>query len=173
AADATTLQEVVVTAERRATDLQTTAIAIQAISGSQLQQLHLNSVQSLQVTVPNFTVNDNGGQYESYNIRGIGDTAITPSITTGVAVFRDGLLLSETIGQNVPLYDIADTEVLEGPQGTFVGASSTGGAIQINSQDPNFRGINGYAAVEGGTYSLWKSDGAVNAPISDTFAARL
>jgi iron complex outermembrane receptor protein len=168
-----TLQEVVVTAERRAANLQTTPISIQAVSGTQLQQLHLNSVQSLQVTVPNFTVNDNGGQYESYNIRGIGNTAITPSITTGVAVFRDGLLLSETIGQNVPLYDIRDTEVLEGPQGTFVGASSTGGAIQINSQDPNFRGINGYGAIEGGTYSLWKSDGALNVPISNTFAARL
>ena len=163
----------VVTAERGATNLQTTPIAIQAISGTQLQELHLNSAQSLQATVPNFTVNDNGGQYESYNIRGIGNTAITPSITTGVAVFRDGLLLSETIGQNVPLYDIADTEVLEGPQGTFVGASSTGGAIQINSQDPNFRRINGYAAVEAGTYSLWKSDGALNAPLSSTTRLRL
>lgn len=171
--DADILQEVVVTAERRSADIQTTPISLSAVSGSQLLEQQINSVQALQTAVPNFTVNDQGGEFESYNIRGVGNTAITPSITTGVAVFRDGLLLSETIGQNEPLYDIRDVEVLRGPQGTFVGASSTGGAVQINSQDPNFNGLNGYAESQFGNYTEHKVDGAVNLPLSDTFAARL
>lgn len=170
---ADTLQEVVVTAERRTADIQTTPISVSAVSGDQLKEQNLNSVQSLQTVVPNLTVNDEGGFFESYNIRGIGNTAITPSITTGVAVFRDGLLLSETIGQNAPLYDIQDTEVLRGPQGTFVGASSTGGAVQINSQNPNFRGVNGDAEISGGNYSAVRADGAVNLPATDTLALRL
>jgi iron complex outermembrane recepter protein len=171
--DAGILQEVVVTAERRAADIQSTPISVAAVSGSQLAEQQINSVQALQTAVPNFTVNDEGGEFESYNIRGVGNTAITPSITTGVAVFRDGLLLSETIGQNEPLYDIRDVEVLRGPQGTFVGASSTGGAVQINSQDPNFGGLNGYGEVQVGNYTAHKVDGALNMPISDTLAARL
>lgn len=180
AADASTagsnadvLEEVVVTAERRSADIQSTPISISAVSGAQLQEQQINSVQGLQTAVPNFTVNDQGGEFESYNIRGVGNTAITPSITTGVAVFRDGLLLSETIGQNEPLFDIRDVEVLRGPQGTFVGASSTGGAVQINSQDPTLGGFNGYAEAQFGNYSEHKVDGAVNLPVTDTFAARL
>ena len=171
--EADVLQEVVVTAERRSADIQTTPISMSAVSGDQLAQQQINSVQGLQTLVPNFTVNDQGGAFEAYNIRGVGNTAFTPSITTGVAVFRDGLLLSETIGQNEPLYDIRDVEVLRGPQGTFVGASSTGGAVQINSQDPNFNGINGYAESQFGNYTEHKIDGAVNLPVNDTLAARL
>jgi iron complex outermembrane recepter protein len=167
------LEEVVVTAERRSASIQTTPISISAVSGDQLAQQQVNSVHALQTVVPNFTVNDQGGLFEAYNIRGVGNTAITPVITTGIAVFRDGLLLSETIGQNEPLYDIRDVEVLRGPQGTFVGAASTGGAVQINSKDPNFNGVNGYAEAQFGNYSEHRVDGAINLPVSDTLAARL
>ncbi|HTY49534.1 MAG TPA: TonB-dependent receptor plug domain-containing protein, partial [Steroidobacteraceae bacterium] len=90
------LQEVVVTAERRATDVQSTPIAVTAVSGDQLQTLHLNNISDLQTTVPSFQSNDEAGFFNSINIRGIGNSAITPIIATGVAVFRDGLLMSET-----------------------------------------------------------------------------
>ncbi len=168
-----TLQEVVVTAERRAVDVQSTPIAVTAISGDQLMNLHLNTISDLQITVPSFQSNDEAGFFNSINIRGMGNSAITPIIATGVAVFRDGLLMSETIAEDEPLFDIADTEVLEGPQGTFVGASSTAGAVEINSVNPSFNGMNGYILGGIGNYSDTKFQGAVNLPISDTFAARL
>lgn len=166
------LQEVVVTAERRATDVQSTPIAVTAVSGDQLQTLHLNNISDLQTTVPSFQSNDEAGFFNSINIRGIGNSAITPIIATGVAVFRDGLLMSETIAEDEPMFDIADTEVLEGPQGTFVGASSTAGAVEINSANPTFTGVNGYVQGDLGNYSDTKFQGAVNLPVSDTFAAR-
>jgi len=113
------------------------------------------------------------GPYQSINIRGIGNTAITPAIVPGIAVTHDGLLSDETIFIGEPFFDIADVEVLRGPQGTLVGASSTGGAVEITSQDPNFRGLGGYAEAAVGNYADQHVDGAVNLPISDTFAARL
>jgi iron complex outermembrane receptor protein len=166
------LQEVVVTAERRATDVQQTPIVVTAVSGDQLQDLHLNNISDLQTTVPSFQSNDQGGFFNSINIRGMGNSAITPSIATGVAVFRDGLLMSETIAEDEPMFDIADTEVLEGPQGTFVGASSTAGAVMINSANPTFNGLNGYALMSLANYSDTKWQGAINLPVSDTFAVR-
>ncbi len=166
------LQEVVVTAERRAANIQTTPIAISAVSGDQLASQQLTTVTDLQKTIPNMQVLD-AGTYQSINIRGIGNTAITPSIVPGVAVTHDGLLSDETIFIGEPFYDIADVEVLRGPQGTLVGASSTGGAVEITSQNPNFRGINGFGEFEFGNYTDKKFDGAINLPITDTLAARL
>ncbi|HEX4024314.1 MAG TPA: TonB-dependent receptor [Steroidobacteraceae bacterium] len=166
------LQEVVVTAERRATDVMSTAISVDAVSGAALSDKQMVTVSDLQLSVPDYQVNQTG-LYDSINIRGIGNNAITPTIQPGVAVFHDGLLAPETVGIDTPFYDIADTEVLRGPQGTLVSAASTGGSVQINSNDPNFRGINGY--VEGliGNYSDNKLDGAINLPVNDTFAARV
>ena len=167
------LQEVVVTAERRATDLQATPIAVTALSGEQLTVQHLNDISDLQTMVPSFQSSDQGGVHNSINIRGIGNSAIVTTISTGVAVFRDGIPMLESIGQDEPMFDIADTEVLEGPQGTFVGASSTAGAVEINSANPNFNGLSGYVLGGVGSYSLEKLQGAVNLPVSDTLAARI
>jgi len=166
------LPEVIVTAERRATNLQAMPIAITTLSGLELQQRHLNTISDLQTTVPAFQSNDEGGFFNSINIRGVGESFISPTIATGVAVFRDNLLMSESIGQFEPLVDIVDTEVLKGPQGTFVGANSTAGAVIINSASPNFRGLNGYILTSLATYSDTKWQGAINMPVTDTLAIR-
>lgn len=166
------LQEVVVTAERRATNVQATPIAVTALEGNQMQTLHLNDISDMQNTVPGFQSADEAGFFNSINIRGMGNTAITPTIATGVLVFRDGIPMWETIAEDEPYFDIADTEVLEGPQGTFVGASSTAGAVEINSANPNFNGLNGYVLAGLGNYTDTKYQGALNLPVSDTFAVR-
>jgi iron complex outermembrane recepter protein len=166
------LEEVVVTAERVETNIQTTPIAITAISGDALKDMQLVTVTDLQKSVPNLQVLD-AGPYQSINIRGIGNTAITPSIVPGVAVTHDGLLSPETIFIGEPFMDIADVEVLRGPQGTLVGASSTGGAVQIKSKDPDFKGVNGYAEFKLGNYQDQQVTAAINLPINDSFAARV
>jgi iron complex outermembrane receptor protein len=167
------LQEVVVTAERRATDVQSTPIAVTAISGNQLQELHLNNISDLQTTVPSFQVMDESGYFNDMNIRGMGQTTNQPIVNPGVAVFRDGLLMAEPISQSEPMFDIHDTEVLEGPQGTFIGGSATAGAVLITSNDPDFRGFSGFLDSQLGDFSDTKITGAANLPVSDTFAARL
>jgi len=130
------------------------------------------NIADLQTTTPSFSVNS-AGQYNSINIRGIGNGAVNPSITPGIAVQRDGLIQAETIELSEPFYDIDNVQILRGPQGTFIGQSSTGGAVLINSKSPTFDGINGYVDLLVGNYSDHKVDGAINLPISDTLAARI
>jgi iron complex outermembrane recepter protein len=168
------LQEVVVTAERRSTGLQSTPIAITALTGEQLRTGNISDVSDLQAVVPSFQSNDQGGFHNYINIRGMGNSSIlSTTIASGVPVFRDGILLSESTGLDEPMFDIADVEVLEGPQGTFVGANSTAGAVEINSVNPRFDGLSGYVSGGVGNYSATKWEGAVNLPVSDTFAVRI
>jgi iron complex outermembrane receptor protein len=165
------LEEVIVTAERRANDVQTTPIAMTAISGDDLASKGVNSIADLQNVTPSLSVNT-AGQYYSINIRGIGNAAVNPAITPGIAVFRDGLFQAETIMLSEPYFDIDNTLVLRGPQGTFVGQSSTGGALQINSRSPSFDGVKGYADFQFGDYSEQKVTAAINLPMNDVFAMR-
>ena len=165
------LQEIVVTAERRASDVQTTPIAMTALTGATLWADHVDTITDLQVVAPIDV--SYSGWHQQINIRGIGNSVISATVTTGVAVIRDGLFEAETLGQNEPLYDIQDTEVLRGPQGTFVGYSSTGGAVEINSANPDFRGVHGYVTGQLGNYGDRKIQGAVNLPATDSFALRI
>ncbi|MGH8256635.1 MAG: TonB-dependent receptor plug domain-containing protein, partial [Steroidobacteraceae bacterium] len=167
------LQEVVVTAERRAEDVQTTPISVVAVSGNQLQAQQITTVQSLQQIAPNLTVT-NGGTTQYVNIRGIGYSPVGGDGQNGIAMVHDGLSNNEDgVGLNTPYFDIADVEVLRGPQGTFAGVNSTGGAVEVTSQNPNFRGVNGYATAQIATYSDSRFQGAVNLPATDTLAVRL
>ena len=166
------LQEVVVTAERRSEDIQTTPISIQVMNQDQLAQQDITHIKNLQLYTPSVSILDDG-LYQAPSIRGIGNSAIIPNVTTGVAVLVDNLFTPEPHGLDEPFYDIQDVETLRGPQGTFVGYSSTGGAIQITSNSPNFRGDNGYLELGVGNYTDKHVDGAANYVLSDTFAVRL
>jgi len=165
------LDEVVVTAERRTSTAQRTAISMTALSGNALEEAGAKTILDLQTLTPGLSVT-NSGLAVNVNIRGMGNTAVSPAVTTGVAVFRDGLYEPEAILLNEPMYDIADVQVLKGPQGTIIGQNATGGAMLINSKNPNFNGVNGYAEAELGNFNDRHFSGAANLPISDTLAAR-
>jgi iron complex outermembrane receptor protein len=171
-ADAT-VAELVVTAERRTENLQTTAIAATVISGDDLINKGVLTVDSLQFALPGVTVN-NFGQGNDFNIRGIGKAEHNSQTTTGVITYRDGVATFPGYFQGEPYYDIARVEVLRGPQGTFVGQNATGGAVFVTSNDPVIGGgAHGYVAGQVGNYADVGAQGAVNLPVSDTFAARL
>jgi len=167
------LEEIIVTAERRATTENTTAISMNVLSAEDLASTQTKNIADLQTSTPNVTINNPGG-FNSINIRGIGNSAIQPSIQVGVAVLQDGLLNAETITLGNQFLDLGTVEVLRGPQGTFIGTSSTGGAIRLNSVKPSLTdGTKGWVEGIVGNYSDAKVSGAVNLPISDTWAARL
>jgi iron complex outermembrane receptor protein len=173
AAGADTLQEVTVTAERRTVGLQETPVTVTAIQGDQLRIQHLNLTSDLQTTVPGFQSQNEGGQFLQNNIRGLGVTDLVPQVQIGVKVILDGVVQDLNIALDQPMYDMADVEVLEGPQGTFAGASAIGGAIEENSANPKFDGLDGYVQSGVGNYQDIHLQGALNLPVSDTFAMRL
>lgn len=168
----TASEEIVVTAERRTTNLQETPIAATVLSGAELADRGVATIEQLQFATPSLTV-QNSGQGNSFNIRGIGKTENSSSIGVGVITYRDGVAAFPAYFQNEPFYDIASVEVLRGPQGTFAGQNATGGAVFVNSRRPDFAGVNGYAQVQYGNYNDIGLQGAINIPLGDTLAVRL
>ncbi|MBZ9647576.1 TonB-dependent receptor plug domain-containing protein [Sphingobium sp. 3R8] len=163
--------EIIVTAEKRSTTVLRTNIALSALSGDDLQQHEIRSVKELQNFVPGLSVADTG-LVSQLNIRGIGLGITDPGVYSGVAIYRDNLFQAPIVA-NEPFYDIGSVQVLRGPQGTFVGNNSTGGALFVKTADPKLEDASGYAILTGGTYDNIAFEGAVNIPVSDTFAVRI
>jgi iron complex outermembrane receptor protein len=169
-ADSGTLQEIVITAQRRSENLQTVPIAVTALQGDELKSKSVLSVADLQNESPALSIS-NSGLTNSVNIRGIGLASGNPNVGNGVATYVDGLFQPPIVSSN-QFYDIADIEVLRGPQGTLVGSNSTGGAIFINSQNPKIGEDGGYILVGAGNYGQSSAEGAINLPVNDILAFR-
>lgn len=162
---------IIVTAEKRSTDLQKTSIAATVLQGDQLLGMGVVQLSDLQKASPSLSI-QGAGLTQNVNIRGIGLNSGSPQVVPGVASYRDGLWEPPVVNTD-SFYDIADIQVLRGPQGTFVGTNSTGGAIFVTSQSPNFDGFHGYVQAKVGNYSDFGGEGAANLPVTDEFAARI
>jgi iron complex outermembrane receptor protein len=170
AADSGTLEEIVITAQRRSENLQTVPIAVTALSGDQLENKAVVRLSDLQFVAPSLSVTD-AGLTQSINIRGIGLASGSPAVANGVAEYVDGLFQPPIVTTN-SFYDVANIEVLRGPQGTLVGSNSTGGAIFINTQSPKLNVVEGYGELSYGNYESRTAQGAINLPLGDTLAFR-
>ena len=163
--------EVLVTAQKRHENPMKTALAVSTFSSASLAAHDVVSVETLAAVTPSFQINGQGPT-DNANIRGIGLSVSSPAVASGVPIYRDGLFTSPLMS-NEPMFDVAGVEVLRGPQGTLVGANSTGGAVFINSVDPKIGENGGYIQVQGGSYRDVGVQGAVNLPINDVLAARV
>ncbi|MEZ0241759.1 MAG: TonB-dependent receptor [Sphingomonas sp.] len=165
--------EIVVTAQRRSENLMTTAVSASVLTGTQLDEKGVVNVDALQFAMPSVVVN-NFGQGNDFNVRGIGKAEHNTQTTTGVITYRDGVPTFPGYVQGEPYYDLANIQVLRGPQGTIVGQNATGGAVFINTNDPIINGgVHGYLQAQVGNYKDFGLQGAVNLPVSNTFAIRV
>ncbi len=165
------LEEIIITAERREATVQDIPISMTALGPDALARKAVVRLDDLQFASPSLSITD-AGLTQSVNIRGIGLGSGDPAVVNGVATYVDGLF-QPPIVTSTAFYDIADIQVLRGPQGTFSGANSTGGAIFINSQSPVITDeLSGYLQLGAGSYSFVSGQGAINIPVSDIFAAR-
>ena len=167
------VEEVVVTAERRTVSLQKTNIAASVLSGADLTNKGIATVDDLQFIAPNVTI-DNFGQGIDFDIRGIGKGEHNSQTTPGVITYRDGVATFPGYFTEEPYYDISSVEVLRGSQGTFAGQNAIGGAVFVNTANPVIGGgYSGYAQAQAGNYTDFGLQGASNIPIDDTMAARV
>lgn len=128
------LEEVVVTAQKRAENLQDTAIAITAISASTLDDLNISSAEDYEILVPSLSVRTSPSRLF---LRGIGRVTNSLGTEPGVAVYLDQIYTSEigVLGRASSL-TTQQLDVLRGPQGTLFGRNATGGAISVTSKRP-------------------------------------
>jgi iron complex outermembrane receptor protein len=171
---APSVAEVVVTAERRSSDLQTTPLAISALSSQALDASFINEISGLNAIVPSLEITKTSGFEQLVTIRGIGSETPenAPTTVPGVSEFIDGVYIANTVSLDQTLFDIDHIEVLRGPQGALYGQSSIGGAIDIVTQQPVLSRFQGVGDVSAGAYDLFRERAAVNVPVGDDLAVR-
>jgi iron complex outermembrane recepter protein len=167
------LEEIVVTAERREANVQDTAAAITAVSGDELGRLGVVHAEEMIKTAPSLHVTTAGANQIQAYVRGVGNFAANTFAEGAVAFNVDGVYISRATTLGGLFFDLARVEVLKGPQGTLYGRNATGGAINLISRRPEPGGdFSGYVNGEYGNYDRLTVNGAVNLPVSDTFALR-
>ena len=130
------LEEIVVTAQKRAESQQDVPIAITTITGESLAATGVNDTDDLGLATPGLQMNQ-GGVGNIPFIRGIGSQDATPGQDNSVSTYVDGVLQSSVTGSALVFNDIERIEVLKGPQGTLFGRNTTGGVINIVTKDPS------------------------------------
>ena len=172
-AQAGKVEVLVVTAEKRTENLQSAPVAASVLTEEALKDRSIHEVDDLEFATPSLTISSNG-QSNMMNIRGIGKEDNSGNVTSAVAVYRDGVGTVSGFFNGEPYYDVASVEVLRGPQGTYVGENAAGGAIFVNTRDPEIGGAySGFVEAGYGDWAEHDLQGALNIPIGDTFAARV
>ena len=174
-AEGVPIEEIKVTAERRSTDLQKTALALTAIAPEALDKSNVTDLAGLNGMVPSLEITKSSGFETIVTIRGVGsETPENASITVpGVALFVDGVYVANTISLDQTLFDLDHIEVLRGPQGALYGQSAIGGAISLVTKQPELDRFSGSGDLSAGTYALNRERAEVNIPVGDTLAVRV
>ena len=168
------LEEIVVTAQRRAENVQDVPIAISAFTATELASRGVNETLDLIQYVPNmFGSNNTGlGSANAYYLRGLGNTETIATFDPPVGTYVDDVYLSRQNGNNFGFFDVERVEVLRGPQGTLFGRNTTGGAVNVILKGPADE-FGGFAEVGYGRFDKKFARGSVDLPISDKFAMKL
>ena len=168
------LQEVVVTATKRTTTLQTTPLAVTAVNAAQLDKAHVQTIADLVHLAPSFQATTEGDHgVITMTMRGIGnDSAKTEYADPEVALFVDGIYAPRAEGAAALLFDMDSIEVLRGPQGTLWGRNSTVGAVNMQTAKAELGENFGNVQAGLGSYDRMGARGAFNLALTDTFAIR-
>lgn len=164
------LEEVIVTAEKRETSVQKTAIAMSVASGEDLARNGVTDINGITNVAPSLQIAQNNAN-TLVTIRGVSSQNFTETGDPAVAINLDNFYLQRAFAVNASLFDVERIEALRGPQGTLYGRNATAGALNIQTRKPT-QEFGGSASAEVGNFSLVHVDGALNLPVSDTFAVR-
>ena len=161
----TTLGEVVVTARRRAENLQNVPIAVTAFSAEALEQKHVTDKTALADFTPSL-ISITGGypsEFAYFALRGQGPAfGAVPGVVPYFSEVANPVGIDGRVGT---YFDLADVQVLDGPQGTLFGKNTTGGNILFEPERPKRSLWRLYPSGEFGNYNDRRADGAINIPI--------
>jgi iron complex outermembrane receptor protein len=167
------LEEIVVTARRRQESLQNVPVAITAISGSEIDERHLRDTADLREFAPSLNVSGQKRDEAQFFMRGQGPGVINVgqhNFTSVATYFNEVPALISGAGV---FFDLANVQVLKGPQGTLFGRNTTGGAVLFTPVKPT-QDFEGYLKVTGGNYADREVEAAVNLPlINNTLSLRV
>lgn len=167
------VEEVIVTANRRESRLQDVPSAISAITEQALERNRIVDLGSLSSSVPSFSMTESSALGKELSIRGVTSVRILDATAEpSVGLFIDEVYLSRMGSAFTDFYDLERVEVIRGPQGVLLGKNVVGGAISVITAKPKFENA-GAATVSFGNYNSNMTNGFVTGPLSDTLAARV
>ena len=165
------IEEVVITALRKETNLQDTAITITAITGDDLEVKQIENFEDLQFAVPTLGFAKGAYSGSAITLRGIGNFAVGNSASASIGYFWNGQTASASGLYEQEFFDVERVEVLRGPQGSLFGAGTTGGLIQMITKRPDAE-AGGYLKADIADYDSLRLEGAVNLPLTDRLRSR-
>jgi iron complex outermembrane receptor protein len=175
AKDRSQLDTVVITAERRAENIQDVPSAVSKISGEKLDVLASGGqdLRFLSGRVPSLNIESSFGRaFPRFYIRGYGNTDFRLNASQPVSVIVDDVIQENPILKGFPIFDTAAVEVVAGPQGTLFGRNTPAGVVKFDSVKPSQK-QDGYVSATVGNYGTVSLEGAANLPLSGDWAARI
>jgi iron complex outermembrane receptor protein len=167
------LEEVVVTAQKRAQDIQDVPIAISTLSSDDIDRLSAQTLADIQYATPNLTLSPDGRSNARMGMRGISDFSRNPGYDNRVGVYVDGLFVGRSAAANQATLDLERIEILRGPQGTLFGKNTVAGAIALTTKRPEGE-LSGFVKADVGNYNRRAFTGMVQgALVKDTLFAKL
>src|SRR6185295_13302558 len=152
---AASLEEVIVTAQKREENVQQVPVAVTALGQQFLEDRQLTSIEGLSSVTPNLRVQNTPGDSTGAQIAIRGGVTINPALAwePAVGVYLDGVYIGKTQGSVFDAVDLQRVEVLRGPQGTLYGRNTLAGAINLITAKPT-GDFGGSAKVQAGNYGL-------------------
>jgi iron complex outermembrane receptor protein len=174
-ADATTLDTLVVTAQRRREDAREVPLSLSVVGATQLQALGASArdVTALAAQAPSLQAESSFGRtFPRFYIRGLGNTDFDLNASQPVSLVYDGVVMENPTLKGFPIFDLERVEVLRGPQGTLFGRNTPGGVVSFESVRPAFE-TDGHARIGYGSFDTFNVEAAVGGALGDTTAGRL
>jgi iron complex outermembrane receptor protein len=166
------LEEVIVTAQRREENLQTTPVAISAVTAQTIENNRIFNVYDLANSTPSFSLTALTPLDLEMNIRGVTNTRLdAPTADPSVGLFVDDIFIGRTGDINVDFFDLDRIEIIRGPQGVLLGKNVVGGALSVYTRLPEFE-RSGQVMVSLGNYDSVLVNGFVTGALSDDLAGR-
>lgn len=170
---ASLIEEVTVTAQKRKQSLQDVSIAVNAFNSTLVKDLGINQPKDLDAYTPNLNVkNATGNGNPIFTVRGVGVSAFVGNANPSVGVYFDEIYLPTNMLMTFSTLDIDQVEVVKGPQGTLFGRNTTGGAVTFRSTAPS-RETSGYIDVNYGNYDRFIIEAAIGGALTKTLAGRV
>lgn len=162
------IDDIVVTAQKREENLQTVPVAVSVSTGEDLQARNVSNIDQLKLVVPSFESTP-----LSTSIRGVGTATFSTSIEPTVSTVVDGVVLARPEMARGSFYDLAQVEILRGPQGMLFGKNASAGVVNIITNRPSLAGFAGAANINLGEDGDNRSDATVNLPLGEILALRV
>jgi outer membrane receptor protein involved in Fe transport len=163
------VQEVVVTAQRREQSILKVPVAVTAVSGDALAAKGVTNSAQLATVTPNLQINSPYGDTQpNFSLRGVGvANEYNSNQVSPIGVYINDVYIVSRTSQGMGLFDLDRVEVLRGPQGTLFGRNTTGGAINFITRQPSLDGSNGYLEAGYGNFDTFKVDAAAETTLAE------